>query len=90
MHVHVLTYMRYSCPHHRRILGQETALNRAVPCDGHQRSGLPLKGSGLTLSVTKMSAARRDPRSGDDGGSVESEQGPVQPGLLSQTAMLEV
>ncbi|TRZ23028.1 hypothetical protein HGM15179_004067 [Zosterops borbonicus] len=38
------------------------ALGRAVPCHGHHRSGLPLKGSGLTLSVTNtLSAARRDP-----------------------------
>lgn len=27
---------------------------------------------------------RRDPRSGDDSGSVESEQSPVQPGVPSQ------
>lgn len=88
--MHVLTYMRHSCPHHRGVLGQEAALNRAVPCHGHQRSGLPLKGTGLTLSVTNMlSAARRDQRPGDSG-PVESEQGPAQPGVLSQTAVLEV
>lgn len=46
VHVHVLTWT-YSCPSSPPEPWSQFSENQAVPLGGHQRSGLPSKGSGL-------------------------------------------